>query len=532
MSTVLPPPRRRSTTAPAGRSRALVVLAVVAALLALGMVADILAAPAPAQPPAPIPQEPASAGTWYCPAVAGEGEAGILTIAAVGEEPSQIIVDRYAKGRATPDDPIALRPGGVAALRLTGDDARAPSAVRWTGGPAVAHWRVDGERTAAAPCEPAPAERWYIPGFNTDLGSEATLHLFNPFTSDAVVRLLFATPKGERALVLADNILVGNGGTTTVSLRKYVPEEPDLGVRVEVLSGRVVAQGEQTVDPPGKASGATGRLLLPAANAPSETWSFGYAAGGKGNESWLSVLNPNDADAAVEVRVTAPSENATNLAQEISIPPGGLGRIELEGLSKRAEFGLTLNVVNGEPVVVSRTSAITVDGRVTLEGGLGTPAPSDTIALVGGGARTRSGQVSVYNPGAEVVTVDLLSTNAPKGWAGIQLRPNTRQAFDLADAGADRYSTPVVVRGDGPVVAEVRSRSLTGSSLRRWINAGVASSEWIGALTRPPVRRDPSLSTHAGRPPASSEEPDLLQFDDATEPPAGGDAEATPGADG
>jgi len=201
-----------------GRPRALAVLAGLAVLLVLGMAADLFAAAAPSPAPDPIEQGAAAAGTWYCPSVAGEGERATLTVAAVGEQPSTVIVDRYAKGRPVADEPREVAPGTAAVVQLKGADAAAPTAVRWTGGPAVATWRVVGAQSASAGCEPAPSDRWYVPGFNTTRGLRSTLHLFNPFTADAVVRLVFATPDGDVRLVLADNILVGAGGTTSVNV--------------------------------------------------------------------------------------------------------------------------------------------------------------------------------------------------------------------------------------------------------------------------------------------------------------------------
>ena len=512
-------PRRRRVagTVQEGRSRAMTVLAVVAGVLALGLAVDVFAAAAPPEPIPPLPQEPASAGSWFCPAVAGDGEEATLTIAAVGDTASNVIVDRYTDRKPTPDKPRTIEPGGSAIVELTGKDAQAPIAVRWTGGPAVAAWRVDGDRTASAACEAAPAETWHLTGFNAVRGNEPILHLFNPFTADAVVRLVFGTTEGREALALTENVPVGAGGTTSINLRKYMPEEPDLAVTVEVLSGRVVAQGEQSINPPGEASGAAGRLLLGGSTTTSESWSFAYAADGDGTESWLSVFNPGDDIAAVQFRVSEPSNEASSFVGEVSVPPGGVSRIELAKVSRSPEFGVTVAVVNSEPVVVSRFTALASGGGVAVTGGLGAPATAERSALVGGGSAGRAGLVSVYNPGPDPATVDLIAQGAPGRWSGVTLGPNERTYFELGATGDPRRSVPVLVSSDLPIVADLRSRATGGGALRLWVAGGVPEAVWIGPETRPAVRRNSWLATHAGKAPAT-EDPLLPELDPAFVP--------------
>lgn len=518
MPDLTPRRRRIAGTVQEGRSRAMTVLAVVGAVLALGMAVDVFAAAAPPAPVPPVPQEPASAGSWFCPAVAGEGEEATLTIAAVGDSPSSVIVDRYSEGRAVADEPLTVRPGGSSVVPLTGKDAQAPTAVRWTGGPAVVSWRVDGTRTASATCEPAPAETWHLTGFNSVRGSVPTLHLFNPFTADAVVRLVFGTPDGREALALTENVPVGAGGTTSINLRKYQPEEPDLAVTVEVLSGRVVAQGEQLLDPPGDANGSVGRLLLSAATAASESWSFAYAADGNGTQSWLSVLNPGDDEAAVQFRVSDPSNASSSFVGEVSVPPGGLSRIELAKVSRSPEFGVSVKVVNSEPVVVFRGTGVRSGSGAVVTGSLGAPAAAQRLALVGGGSAGRDGLISLYNPGPEPARVDLSAQGAPQRWSGIVLGPNVRKSFELSAVGDERRSVPVIASADVPIVADLRSRATEGASLRLWLAPAVAESVWIGPETRPAVRRHPWLSTHAGEVP-QSEPPVLLDAEADAEQP-------------
>lgn len=470
----------------------MLALVATALLVLVALVVDVLAAPAPPGPPEEVPQDPAQAGAWYCPATAGDEESAVLSVAAVGDAPSRTRVYRYPEGQAVGDDPVTVAPGDEHTLVLGPGESSRPVTVRWEGGPAVATWRIEAGDTPAAPCAPGPAERWHLAGFDTATGSRSLLHLFNPYTEDAVARVVFATPEGPVRLVLTDNIFVAAGTSTAIDLGEFQPEQPDLGAIVEVLSGRLVAQGEVRMAPVGERQGPTGRLLMPAATAPATAWSFGYARADEGSNSWLSVLNTSEREAAVAVRVSNPTPEAG--VQEHSVPSGGVLRIDLAELSTEPEFGVSVESVNEVPVVVHRTVHLRTGGREGLAGSRG-GRPATRWALVGGGAGDRRGRVNVYNPGTEPVTVTVrTSGEEPADWQDRSLPPNGWTAFDLADVDPVRTQIPALVDASGPVVAELRSHYPAGR-LRLWTAVGVPETAWTGPPTRPAVRRDPSLST-------------------------------------
>lgn len=70
-------------------------------------------------------------------------------------------VVRYADDGPTADGPVEVAPGASLERELQPGESSQAVSVRWTGGPTVATWRVDGERTAAAPCAAGPSERWH-----------------------------------------------------------------------------------------------------------------------------------------------------------------------------------------------------------------------------------------------------------------------------------------------------------------------------------------------------------------------------------
>ncbi|MGH8910094.1 MAG: DUF5719 family protein [Egibacteraceae bacterium] len=489
--------------------------------------------PSPLRQNAIIGQGPVSAGTWYCPVTAGQDEQALLTVAAVGREPSTVVLTRYEDRKAVEDPPVMVADGEALEVPLKGAEATQPIVVRWQGGPAVAHWSVSGAGdSAAAGCEPGPSQKWHVTGFDTTIGSKATLYLFNPYGEDAVARLRFSTPEGLVDLVIADNQLVPGGSSTPIDLSEFQPEESDLGVTVEVLTGRLVAQGQVVRD-----GGAGGRALLRGAPSAALHWDVAHVRADDTSAAWLSVQNPSDREAAIEVQVSDPRAEGNALLGEMSVPSGGLVRIDLSGVSSKPDFGLAVMSVNETPVVVSVFWTLRGPEGRGLAAALAAPGPSTEWALAGGGTAGRSGEVSIYNPGAEDATVTVLS---PKGrlaeWSGLVVRPNRRVTVDLAAAGRALSAVPVRVVSDRPIVAELRSLRTTGT-LELWTSIGVPAVDWTGPPTRPPVRLDPSLQTTAVQapmtpPPDEFDPADLdLPSPVATPPTPGDDQDTTTDAD-
>lgn len=471
---------------------AVVTLILVGVLLVAAAAVDVLLPPSSRSSGEVVGQRPVTAGTWYCPVTAAEGESAALTVAAIGREPSTVVVTRYHDGKAADDQPVRITAGGALEVPLPPPQAATPLAVRWQGGPTVAHWRVDGSGdSAAAPCAAAPSSIWHLTGFDTTLGARSTLHLFNPYGGDAVARLRFATPDGRVDLVIADNQLVKAGTSARIDLVDFQPQQPNLGVTVEVLTGRVVVQGQVVL--------SSGRALLRGAPTGAVEWDFAQAHAAQGS-SWLSIQNPSDRDASVEVRVSDPKPDVDVLDSATSVPAGGVVRISLADASTQPEFGATVTSLDEVPIVASAFWTLRTPGGSGLAASLGAPGPATEWALAGGGSAGRSGQVSIYNPGADDARVTVLS---PQGrlpqWSGLTVKPNARVTLDLATAGSGQPEIPVRVVSDRPIVSELRSQAAAGAP-HLWASVGVSAIEWTGPPTRSAVRQDPSLATVAVEP--------------------------------
>lgn len=467
-------------------------------LLVVAVAAEAISVPPAATAAAEVEQDPAAAGIWYCPVTAEPEQSAVVSIAATGTAESEVVVVRHTSEGVVGDDTTEVIPGGHQFdVVLEPAEAQQPVSVRWSGGPAIATWRTEGDAALVAPCASGPAPVWYLAGLDTANGSRSTLHLFNPFNVDAVARITFTTPDGPDTLVSTDSELVPAGTSRRIDIATDLqqPEVADLGVIVEVRSGRLVAQGEVRYEPAAGQTGPIGRTLVPAAEAPAEAWAFGFAQADEQSSSWLSIMNPGEREAAVEIQVSGDQPTGSELLDEVSVPAGGTYRVPLADSAASAEFGVEVLAVNDVPVVATRTtSLVAADDRRGVATSLGA-APAQAWALAGAGTDGRASFVDIYNPGPTPVTASMSAgPGTPDEWGAIEVGVNQRVSIDLAEVGDDAPRISLTVSADNPIVAELRS-TRDGDALRSWTTVGVPAARYTGALTRPPVHRDPGLST-------------------------------------
>ena len=156
----------------------------------------------------PVASGPAAlSSTWYCAAGTATGTSSGLA--------EQTVVIENASGRALAGRLMAMTDGGRSAARTfrvpahdhldlrVSDLIVAPYAsavVEMAGGEvAVAHVLVGPTGTTTAACSSTPSAQWYVPSGATSPGNRMLLALFNPFPSDAIATVTFATDGGVRA---------------------------------------------------------------------------------------------------------------------------------------------------------------------------------------------------------------------------------------------------------------------------------------------------------------------------------------------
>jgi hypothetical protein len=481
-------------------------LAALAVLVAATLAADrVVAAPTP---PAVTYSEDAAvtSGTWYCVPLARDEQTATVVIAAVGDEPSQVRVQQFADGEATFEEEVRrIAPGETVELEVAGGEQPPATVVRWRGGPAVATWTldVDSDERRGTSCASSPAPRWLLSGADTTVGSSARLYLFNPFETDAVARVAFATPEGREDMVSSENVSVPARSVVDVDIAELQPEQPDLGLIVEVEAGRVIASGVQKFGQPDlpdvELEGAElsdptapdGRTLLPATATDATSAAFAYAASGDVTTSWISVINPNRRPARVQVSVS--DEIAGGIAgQEVVIGPGAIERIELDGASSSPSFGVRLQSTNDTTFAATAFMALTGDDTaVSAMPGVPEADPVSVQALA---PEDATPELALYNPGEAPATLSVsIAGDVPDEWSQLELAPGAMELRSLDDVGA--FGGPVVVTSDEPVLSTLRLSASDDRGRQLLTLPLVPANTWTGSSDAPVPVRDRTLET-------------------------------------
>jgi len=423
----------------------------VAAVLVAGLVMDaVIASPGL---PDPVEQPNAlRAGSTVCAALSTAGEGGTDVLTLTGPVPQLLEgEDTSAELATAADGEVVARsqvPVGVAAVPVTPDLASPLLSLRWRTTPVVLgrSWRAPAVGDAVGglvqgSCPEEADDRWFVPGVATAGGASARLHLANPFDGTATARVSFTTPAGRLEPTRLQNVVVPARSVVELDLGDFAPEEPDLGVVVELDVGRVVVEAVQTLSP--TIGGVEGTSLVSAQRSASDVWTVPHVQVSDDTTSWLWVTNPGDVPA--DVRLTLQTEDGPLVPPEggVVVGPGTTQRVDLGAvLPGGAPVGVTLRSSADAPVVVSGatvsggddparsgvaiTSALPGEGSGRVQAQVG--------ALEGDG---RSVQLHVVNPTTDPASFDVVVVTADgpvrePSLQGVQLPAGGRTLLPLA----------------------------------------------------------------------------------------------------
>lgn len=480
-----------------------VALLALAVLIGATVAADAVVEPPQRPQPESTEDVEVSGGTWYCAPIVGDDQTATVAVAAVGDEASQLRVERFSGGETTADETTNVDPRSATEIDVGSDDALV---VRWRGGPAVASWRVDGAERLGAACAPSPAPSWTIAGAETTIGASTRLQLFNPFDSDAVVRVAFASPEGRIDLVSSESVSVPAREVLDVSINELQPEQPDLGLLVEVEAGRVIAgavqrfgQPELTdvelegAEPPTDPTAPDGRTVLPASSRPSSTIGLAYAVAGESTAAWVSVVNPSEQPAAVRLAATDPIAGSV-LEQRIVIGPASVERVDLTGVSSSPEFGVTISSADDVPITATGFVALLGDDkRVSATAGV---PEADVMNALPIAPADSGANLALYNPGDIAATATVaVEGEVPDAWSSIELPAGSMQVLSFGEAGVADGRGPIQASADQPIYATARLSAGDSRAEGFLLAPLVPASVWQGAADAPAPVRDRTLDT-------------------------------------
>jgi Family of unknown function (DUF5719) len=259
---------------------------------------------------------------------------------------------------------------------------------------------VAANASAVAPCSGSGVDEWYAAGFDTLVGSSATLSLFNPSATPAVVNVTTVTASGFSAPAPFQGLAVGPHAEVALNLGSQIVNTSNIGVHVSVLRGAVTVMGVQT-------SGATTSLNVGQV-ALATTAAFPLVTTAANARAQVRVSNPNDVATQVTVNVALSTYHIAPEVVEVPAFASGLVTITPNSAIPAAGFA-SLTLTSSEPVA----TALAV-GAGTWS--LSAPSPTSTTWLLsdfGGRGFSRAALTNdATSPASVIVRNVVTSTSA------------------------------------------------------------------------------------------------------------------------
>jgi hypothetical protein len=354
------------------------------------------------------------------------------------------------------------------------DDA-APLEVVGYGGPVTAAGLGSAskpvEGAGATLCAEAASAHWDFASGSSSLDADERLLLYNPFPDEAVVRIEFATPTGERAPAALTDVAVPAGESVSVQVNEALQTVRSVGASIDAVRGRVVAwrqQFEKTSD-----EGPGGIEMTLGAPSPSENWYFAQGAVGEGTDERISVMNPGNKEAVVQIALTTQDETLTP-AGLVELPVPGrsaqtfsLARALRKVTGARVGVSALVRSMNGVRVVAERSIEYSLGDIQGVAAEVGATAPKSKWISPPAAAQAIADSLAIFNPGATRASVSVTlagvtgRTVRPKELAEIKVRGRSRVSIGL---NAFTGGLPMVARVEAtsPVVVERTAYAAAG----------------------------------------------------------------------
>jgi hypothetical protein len=242
---------------------------------------------------------------------------------------------------------------------------------------------------AVAPCSGSGVDAWYAAGFDTLVGSSATISLFNPSATPAVVNVTTVSANGFSAPAPFQGFAVGPHDEVALNLGSQIVNTANIGVKVSVLRGAVTVVGVESAGSVASFNVGQGALAT-TANYPLVTTASGAKA-------QIRVSNPNDVVAQVTATVALSAYHIAPEVVEIPAFASGLVTITPNSAIPAAGFA-SVAVSSSEPVA----TALAVGSKYLT---LSSASPTSTTWLISDFSGRGFARASFTNPSTSAATL-------------------------------------------------------------------------------------------------------------------------------
>ena len=261
------------------------------------------------------------------------------------------------------------------------------------GAPGWDQFHGHGRLDVAAALSTTGRSTWYFAEGTTRSGFEEWLCVLNPDSIEAQVEFTFLMPDGQTQS--ASHTVPG---ASRFSLNVNAQLGPDKDAAVSVSSPqRIFVERAMYYDYHGTMQGGSSTM---GARHPGTSWYFAEGTTRSGFEEWLTLANPGDADALVNISYMLGAGQGQNVVQEWNVPARSRVTVSVNQ-AVGPDKDVSMHVTSNHVVVAERPMYFTYNG--TIPGGhnvMGATAPGTSWYFAEG--TTRSGfeeWLTLANPG-------------------------------------------------------------------------------------------------------------------------------------
>lgn len=315
--------------------------------------------------------DPPLGSSWFCAvgsAGVGSYADGEVIVTNIGDEDAVANLDiRTSEGPGLGQRlEIPARSSEVIPLANLGTFEAAGVAVEFIGGEGVVSHRLTTDFGATeGPCSSEASSTWMFAGGSTTRDTRQYVALLNPFANDVVFTATFQTPTRSRQPSELEARTVPAQSVLVIEVGEFVAREPVVATTIEtVAGGQLVVERLIVVD---GALGPIGAALESGVAGPALSWTMPAGRVHDGGSQSLTVFNPTDEVAEVDIRLDPIDPNDRALYGlvpiELTVQPGRLATIDLRSEADQLalplpyDLGLTVTSANGVPIVAHRWQA-------------------------------------------------------------------------------------------------------------------------------------------------------------------------------